>query len=119
MLRQAILACALVLGIAVPAVAEDATEIPVWRAITLGTFRDVNMLLEALDSNDCGRGAPSRHERGERQPPPCSLGDSAGQMIARPAFSLSRTTAQVSLAVLSAAELGLRHEDGVRVADIF
>src|SRR5262249_36277463 len=83
---------------------------------------DVNMLLEALDSLNCGLDNVPHTVRARtaspspRQSMPCTLGDWAGEIIARPAFGMSKTTAQAHLVVLSVAELGFG--DGAPLADV-
>jgi hypothetical protein len=88
---------------------------PVWRTIALGTYADVNALREALDSDDCG---PVEHQVASRAPfvpaigplkrrAPCRLGASAGEIIGRPAFRLSRMRHELDLVVVSAADLGV------------
>jgi hypothetical protein len=98
---------------------KTAGDIPVWRTVTLGTYRDVNMLLEALDSVDCGRGEPRHAAHGDStsRPTPCTLGDWAGQLIARPAFKMSKTPTQVDLVIVSVSELGFG-ADGAPIAEV-
>jgi hypothetical protein len=48
----------------------------------------------------------------------CSTGDLAGEILARPAFTLSATKAKVELFAMSAAELGFQ-TDTVSLADIY
>src|SRR5262249_3195267 len=48
---------------------------------------------------------------------PCVLGNSAGEIIARPAFTLSKAKVNVDLVLVSAAQLGLAGEQAA-VADI-
>jgi len=86
-------------------------DAPIWKTVTLGTYRDVNMLREDLDSLHCGvTGADSRQGRaviaGTATPLPCTLGDSAAEMIGRPAFALAGARTEASLVVLSVTELG-------------
>jgi len=78
----------------------SALDVPVWKTITLGTFRDPLSLVNALDAAGCG------------------VGDSAGQILARPAFSVSATAKEVNLVAVSAAELGFR-TDTISLADIY
>src|SRR5215204_4195402 len=91
------------------AVAEPATEadIKTWKTITLGTFKNINVLREALDTQ-CG--IPNATVEVRRtigmQTPRCLLGDWAAEIIGRPAFVLSKTPASVSLVVVSVAQLG-------------
>jgi len=99
---------------------KTAGELPVWKTITLGTYRDVNVLREDLDSLHCGRAASAaggRHHPefvpGTPTPRQCVLGESAAEIIGRPAFALNKEKSDVDLVVLSAPELGF---DGERVA---
>ncbi len=79
---------------------ESASDVPVWKTITVGTTVSVVALHDALDAVGCG------------------MGDQAGQVLARPAFALSPTRVEVNLVSLSAAELGFRSET-VRLADLY
>jgi hypothetical protein len=103
------------------AVAEPATgaDITTWKAITLGTFKSVNVLREALDTWHCGIPGATVQARSAHgpKPPRCVLGDWAAEIIGRPAFVLSKTPATVSLVVVSVAQLGF--EDEASLADIY
>jgi hypothetical protein len=106
---------------AIPSI-KSAADLPVWKMITLGNHRNVNGLLEDLDSLHCGRGDHTRSERGPFVPGtmiplPCVLGESAGEIIARPTFTLSKTKVNVDLVLLSASQLGFAGEQAA-VADI-
>lgn len=79
---------------------DSALDVPVWKTITIGTFRNSLSLVNALDAAGCG------------------VGDSAGQILARPAFSVSTTATEVNLIAVSAAELGFR-TDTISLADIY
>jgi hypothetical protein len=103
--------------------ARAAGDFPVWKTVTLGTYRDVNMLLEDLDSHNCGLDDSANRKRiasiaGTATPLPCALGEAAGQIIARPAFKLNTIRAQADLVVVSVPELGFEGER-VAVADIY
>src|SRR5262245_60735553 len=125
------IACGLTLSLATSSVAhaqatttslQSAATLPVWKMITLGTHRSVNELLEDLDSLHCGRDDPTIREvgpfvPGTTIPMPCVLGNSAGEIIARPAFMLSKAQVNVDLVLVSAAQLGFTG-DQVAVADI-
>ena len=63
-------------------------DIPVWERVTLGTYKGVNGLREALDA------ARMR------------VGDSADEILGRPAFPFSKTKSELDLIVLTAADLG-------------
>jgi hypothetical protein len=63
-------------------------DIPVWKRITLGTYKGVNAVREALDA------ARMR------------VGESADEILGRPAFPYSRTKSELDLVVLTAADLG-------------
>jgi hypothetical protein len=77
-----------------------AADVQVWKTIFVGTFADTFALRNALDAAGC------------------SIGDLAGQILARPAFSLSVTKTSVELFAVSAAELGF-DTDTASLADIY
>ena len=79
---------------------KSATDVPVWKTITVGTFKDTFALRNALDAAGC------------------SFGDLAGQILARPAFTLSVTKTNVELFAVSPAELGFE-TDTVSLAAIY
>ena len=79
---------------------KSAADVPVWKTITVGTFADSFALRNALDAAGC------------------SIGDLAGEILARPAFTLSATKTNVELFAVSAAELGFQ-TDTVSLADIY
>ena len=100
-------------------------DIAIWKTITLGSYRDVNALREDLDSLHCGLegSAAGIHARaafvpGTAIPLPCSLGESAAEIIGRPAFSLSKAATHADLVVVSVTELGFTGE-GAAIADIY
>jgi uncharacterized protein YjiS (DUF1127 family) len=70
----------------------SAVDIPVWKKITVGRFSDSFALRNALYAVGCG------------------VGGSAGEILARPAFTLSATKADLELFTVSAAELGFQTE---------
>ena len=63
-------------------------NIPIWKRVTLGTYKGVNGLREALDA------ARMR------------VGISADEILGRPAFPFSKTKTELDLVVLTAADLG-------------
>jgi hypothetical protein len=69
---------------------KSAFAVPVWRTITVGTFANSFALLNALDAAGCG------------------IGDSAEEILARPAFTVRTAKTTVELFALSAAELGFQ-----------
>ena len=69
-----------------PAIAID--NLPIFKRITLGTYKGVNTVRDALDS------ARMR------------VGDSADEILGRPAFTFSKTGMDVSLVVVAVADLG-------------
>ena len=79
---------------------KSAADVPVWKTITVGTFADTFALRNALDAAGC------------------SIGDLAGEILARPAFTLSVTKTNVELFAVSAAELGFE-TDTASLADIY
>jgi uncharacterized protein YjiS (DUF1127 family) len=70
----------------------SAVDVPVWRKVTIGTFSDLFALRGALNAVGCG------------------IGGSAEEILARPAFTLSATKADVELFAVSAAQLGFLTE---------
>ena len=83
-----------------PIPVKSAFAVPVWRTITTGTFANSFALLNALDAAGC------------------SIGDLAGEILARPAFTIGTTRTNVELFAVSAAELGFE-TDTARLADIY
>lgn len=105
-----------------------ADDVPVWKTVHLGTFTSVNMLREALDSEDCGAGSRKVAEQPgfvrasvslSRTLPHCQLGDSAGEIIGRPAFHLSRIKQELDLVVVSLIDLGFAPDEDVALEDIY
>jgi hypothetical protein len=78
----------------------SAVDVPVWKTIIVGTFADSFALSNALDTIGCG------------------IGTSAGEILARPIFTLSATRTNVELFSVSAAELGFE-TDTASLADIY
>jgi hypothetical protein len=78
----------------------SASAVPVWKTITLGRFANSFALIDALDAAGCG------------------VGGSAGEILARPAFTVSATKIDLQLFAVSAAELGFR-ADTASLADIY
>src|SRR6476469_5863900 len=66
----------------------SAADVPAWKTITVGTFRNSFALINALDAGGC------------------SIGDSAKEILARSAFTLSAAKSNVELFAVSAAALG-------------
>jgi hypothetical protein len=83
-----------------PVVVKSAFAVPVWRTITVGTFKNSFALLNALDAAGC------------------CIGDSAEEILARPAFTVGTSKTTVELFAVSAAELGFR-TDTASLADIY
>jgi hypothetical protein len=78
---------------------KTAADVAAWKRITLGTHKGVNAFRQALED------ARMR------------VGDSADEILGRPAFPYSKTKMDVDLVVLSVAELGF--EDGwASLADV-
>jgi hypothetical protein len=71
-----------------------------WRTITVGNFANSFALLNALDAAGCG------------------IGNSAEEILARPAFAVGTTKTTVELFAVSAAELGFQ-TDTAPLADIY
>src|SRR5260370_11975287 len=83
-----------------PVLVKFAVAVPVWKTITVGTFANSFALRNALDAAGC------------------RIGDSAEEILARPAFTLSATKTDVELFAVSAAELGFQ-TDTAPLADIY
>src|SRR6266496_3903885 len=75
-------------------------EVQIWRTITLGAYKDVDAYRDALDSARI------------------KIGDSADEILGRPAFPYARTKTDVELAVLSAADLGVE-SDQASLAEVY
>jgi uncharacterized protein YjiS (DUF1127 family) len=69
-----------------------AADIPVWKTIAIGTFTDLFALRSAMVAVGC------------------SVGNSADEILARPAFTLSGKKTEVELLAVSPAELGFQGE---------
>jgi hypothetical protein len=78
----------------------SAVDVAAWKTITVGTFADLSALDDALDAAGC------------------AVGDKAGEVLARPAFTLSASKTNVELFAVSAAELGFQ-TDTASLADIY
>jgi hypothetical protein len=83
-----------------PVLVKSAFAVPVWRTITVGTFANSFALLNALDAAGCG------------------IGNSAEEVLARPAFTVGTTKTTVELFAVSAGELGFQ-TDTAPLADIY
>ena len=79
---------------------KSAFAVPMWRTITVGNFANSFALLNALDAAGCG------------------IGNSAEEILARPAFAVGTTKTTVELFAVSAAELGFQ-TDTAPLADIY
>jgi len=75
-------------------------DLPVWKRITVGSHRGVDELRDALD-------AARIH-----------VGDSADEILGRPAFPFSRTRTDLDLVIVTAADLGFPAQR-VALADIY
>lgn len=72
----------------------------IWRTITLGSYRGVDAYRDGLDSAKI------------------KIGDSADEILGRPAFPYAKTQTGVELAVLSAADLGVE-SDQASLAEVY
>jgi hypothetical protein len=70
----------------------SAAQVPVWKRIAVGTFRDLAALRGAMSALGCG------------------VGNSADEIIGRPTFTLSGKKTEVELVAVSPAELGFTGE---------
>jgi hypothetical protein len=75
-------------------------HLQIWRTITLGSYRGVDAYRNALDMAKI------------------KIGDSADEILGRPAFPYAGTKTGVELAVLSAADLGVE-SDQVSLAEVY
>jgi hypothetical protein len=75
-----------------------ASELPIWKTITVGQHRGVNAVRNALDEARI------------------AVGDSADEILGRPAFAFARERRQLDLVLLSVAALGFGQ--GGTLADI-
>jgi uncharacterized protein YjiS (DUF1127 family) len=71
-------------------------DVSVWKTIRVGTFTDTFALRSAMSAMGCG------------------VGNAADEILARPAFTLSRKKAEVELVAVSVAELGFQGEASLR-----
>jgi hypothetical protein len=78
---------------------KTASELPIWKTITLGLHRNVNAVRDALDAANI------------------AVGDSADEILGRPAFTFANERRELNLVVLSVAALGFG-ADGGTLADI-
>ena len=75
-------------------------DIAIWRTATLGTYKTIDALRDALDA--------------ER----IHVGDSADEILGRPAFKLSKIRRDRHLVILAVSELGFE-EEGASPVDIY
>ena len=75
-------------------------DIAIWRTATLGTYKTIDALRDALDA--------------ER----IHVGDSADEILGRPAFKLSKIRRDRHLVILAVSELGFE-EEGASLVDIY
>jgi hypothetical protein len=80
----------------------SASQAPIWKTITIGEYKGVNALRAAIDASPCRIG----------------LGDSADEILGRPAFPYSKTRRQLDLVVVSVAALGF-DADGAALRDVY
>jgi hypothetical protein len=76
-----------------------ASELPVWKTVTLGQHRGVDAVRNALDK------------------PRIAIGDTADEVLGRPAFSFSSERRELDLVLVSVAQLGFGAR-GATLADI-
>jgi hypothetical protein len=75
-------------------------EFPIWRRLTIGTYKGVNAIRDAFDA------ARMR------------IGDSADEILGRPAFPFSSSKTELDLVVLTAGDLGFA-PGSITVAEIY
>jgi len=118
MFAGAAISATAVKGLHAQETARGAYETPIWKTITLGTYRNANVLREALNSVHCsiekvtsikvtGQSPASPIYNDGSTTPFCHLEDLANEIIGRPAFAVSRTKSEVDLVALSVSELGI------------
>lgn len=73
-------------------IVSSAGDVSVWKTIAIGTFKDPPAIRNAMSAIGCG------------------IGNSAGEVLARPAFTVSSIRTDVDLVVISAAQLGFQGE---------
>jgi len=78
----------------------SARDVQTWKRITIGNFADRIALRRALDAAGC------------------NVGGAAGEILARPAFTIGSKAIDVELVAVSAAELGFK-TDTVTLASIY
>jgi hypothetical protein len=83
-----------------PSPLRSAADAPAWKTIAIGTFANTFALINALDAAGC------------------AVGDSAAEILARPAFAVSAAKTNVELVAVSGAELGFQ-TDVVPLAEIY
>jgi len=81
---------------------KSAAELPIWKTITLGEYRNLNTLRSARDNSPC----------------PIGFGDGVEEAIGRPSFAFTKTKLDFDLVVVSGADLGFP-EDGSSLANIY
>jgi hypothetical protein len=79
---------------------KTAADIPIWRTATLGTYKTIDALRDALHAKRI------------------HVGDMADEILGRPAFNLSKMRRDARLVVLAVSELGFEAE-GASLADIY
>ncbi|MBV8510947.1 MAG: hypothetical protein JOZ94_00280 [Xanthobacteraceae bacterium] len=80
----------------------SAADIPIWKTIALGEYRDVSSLRSAFDNSPC-------HVR---------IGVSVDEAIGRPTFPFAQSKVELDLVVVSVDELGFP-EDGASLEAIY
>src|SRR5262245_18299039 len=80
----------------------SASEMPIWKTITLGEYKGVNAVRTALDKAPC----------------PIAVGDWADEILGRPAFPFTKSKAKVDLVVLWVTDLGFAKK-GASLRDIY
>ena len=87
-------------GPAIGISAKVAADIPAWKTLVLGTYRNGMTIRDALDEARC------------------AVGDSADEILGRPAFTVSAAHTNVDLVVVSVSELGFG-DAGASIATIY
>jgi hypothetical protein len=100
-LRRHLLSAKAISSALQPSPIRSAAAVRVWKTIQLGTVENKSALLAALEAAGCG------------------IGNAAQDIFARPGFTLSRSKAELDLAVVSVVELGLSAEETSSLENIY
>jgi len=80
----------------------SASQARIWKTITVGEYKGVNAVRAAIDASPC----------------PIRLGESADEILGRPAFQYAKKPTQLDLTVVSVLDLGF-DGDGATLREIY